>query len=81
MATNLYLFVALHLAPACRVYNYVFLSPIEQERNTHKYTATKGRIEYSVSRIKQGGFLKGIWQTETGQRFISFIDVTWMQSV
>ena len=54
---------------------------MEQKRNTHKYTATKGRIEYSVPGMKQGDFVKGIWQTETGQRLVSFIDVTWMQSV
>ena len=53
---------------------------MEQERNTHKYTATKGRIEYSVSGMKQGGFVKGIWQTETVQRLVSFNDITWMQS-
>ena len=51
----LYLFVALHLTPAEGMYTSVFLSPMatmEEERNTYKYTATKGRLEYSVSGMK-----------------------------
>ena len=39
---------------------------MEEERNTYEYTATKGRIEYSVSGMKQDGFVKVILQTETG---------------
>ena len=73
---TLYLFVALHLAPAYSVYKYIpftygtkLTATMEEERNTYKYTATKGRMELSVSGMKQDGFVKVIWQTENGDKY------------
>ena len=39
---------------------------VEEQRNAYKNTTTKGRMEYSVSGVKQDGFVKVIWQTEMG---------------
>ena len=54
---------------------------MEEEKHTYKYTATKGRMECSVSGMKYDAFLRSSVRLIRGQRLISFDDATWLQSV
>ena len=52
----------------------------KKEKNTPKHTATNEEMEHSVSGKTQDGFVKVIWQTETGSEISLLVDATRNQS-